>query len=166
MAVLVAPDSAMSGAIAAVAALLALARLARWHGHATLGQPILWVLHLAYLLIPAALATKAVFLLADATWASAWLHLQSSGAIALMILAVMTRAALGHTGRELVAPRLAIVAYVLVPIAGALRSFGDAVMPYLTALALAAAVWIAAFALFVLVFAPMLVAPAWMREGR
>jgi uncharacterized protein involved in response to NO len=166
MADLVAPDSAMSGAIAAVAALLALARLARWHGHATLGQPILWVLHLAYLLIPAALATKAVFLLADATWASAWLHLQSSGAIALMILAVMTRAALGHTGRELVAPRLAIVAYVLVPIAGALRSFGDAVMPYLTALALAAAVWIAAFALFVLVFAPMLVAPAWMREGR
>lgn len=163
---LVAPDSVTSGVVAGVAALLALARLARWHGHATLGQPILWVLHLAYLLIPAALATKGAFLLADAAWASAWLHLQASGAIALMILAVMTRAALGHTGRELVAPRLAVVAYVLVPIAAALRSFGDAVMPYPTALALAAVVWVAAFGLFVLVFAPMLLAPAWVRDGR
>lgn len=163
---LVAPDSVTSGVVAGVAALLALARLARWHGHATLGQPILWVLHLAYLLIPAALATKGAFLLADAAWASAWLHLQASGAIALMILAVMTRATLGHTGRELVAPRLAVVAYVLVPIAAALRSFGDAVMPYPTALALAAVVWVAAFGLFVLVFAPMLLAPAWVRDGR
>jgi uncharacterized protein involved in response to NO len=163
---LVAPDSVASGVVAAVAALLALARLARWHGHRTLGQPILWVLHLAYLLVPAALATKAAFLLADAAWASAWLHLQASGAIALMIMAVMTRATLGHTGRDLVAPRLAVLAYVLVLVAAMLRSFGDAVMPYPTALALAAVVWIAAFGLFVLVFAPMLLAPAWVREGR
>lgn len=163
---LAAPDSVTSGVVAGVAALLALARLARWHGHATLGQPILWVLHLAYLLIPAALATKAAFLLADAAWASAWLHLQASGAIALMILAVMTRATLGHTGRDLVAPRLAVAAYVLVPIAAALRSFGGEVMPHLTALALAAAAWIAAFGLFLLVFAPMLLAPAWVRDGR
>ncbi len=163
---LVAPDSTTSGAIAAVAALLALARLARWHGHATLGQPILWVLHLAYLLIPAALGTKAAFLLAESAWASAWLHLQASGAISLMILAVMTRATLGHTGRGLVAPHLAVVAYVLVLVAATLRSFGGEVMPYVTALALAAAAWIAAFGLFVLVFAPMLVAPAWVRDGR
>lgn len=163
---LAAPDSVTAGIVAAVAALLALARLARWHGHATLDQPILWVLHLAYLLIPAALATKAAFLLADAAWASAWLHLQASGAISLMILAVMTRATLGHTGRELVAPGLAVVAYVLVPVAAAIRSFGSEVMPYPAALAVAAAVWIAAFGLFLLVFAPILVAPAWVRDGR
>lgn len=163
---LIVPDSASSGAVAAIAALLALARLVRWRGHETLGQPILWVLHLAYLLIPAALATKAAFLLADAAWASAWLHLQASGAIALMILAVMTRATLGHTGRDLVAPRAAVVAYALLLGAALLRSFGGAVMPYPTALALAALAWIVAFALFLFGFAPMLVAPAPRREGR
>jgi uncharacterized protein involved in response to NO len=163
---LTAPDTVTSGVIASVAALLALARLARWRGHETLGQPILWMLHLAYLLIPAAVATKAAFLLADAAWGSAWLHLQATGAITLMIMAVMTRATLGHTGRELVAPRPAVVAYLLVLVAAALRSFGGEAMPYLTALALAAAAWIAAFGLFLLVFAPMLVAPACVRDGR
>lgn len=163
---LIAPDATLSGVIAAAAALLALARLVRWRGHETLGQPILWVLHLAYLLIPAALATKAAFLLADAAWASAWLHLQATGAIALMILAVMTRATLGHTGRELVAPRLAVLAYVLVLGAAMLRSFGGVVLPYPAALALAALAWIVAFGLFLFVFAPMLVAPVQGREGR
>jgi uncharacterized protein involved in response to NO len=163
---LIVPNSTISGAVATVAALLALARLVRWRGHETLGQPILWVLHLAYLLIPAALAVKAAFLLADAAWASAWLHLQASGAIALMILAVMTRATLGHTGRDLVAPRAAVVAYALVLGAALLRSFGGAVMPYPTALALAALAWIVAFGLFLFGFAPMLVAPAPRREGR
>lgn len=163
---LIVPDSTISGAVATAAALLTLTRLARWRGHETLGQPILWVLHVAYLLVPAALAAKAAFLLADAAWASAWLHLQASGAIALMILAVMTRATLGHTGRDLVAPRTAVVAYALVLGAALLRSFGGAFMPYPTALALAALAWIVAFGLFLFGFAPMLVAPAPRREGR
>ncbi len=73
-------------------------RLSRWHGLRTLGWPILSVLHLAYALIPLALALKAVALLAGAPWAGAWLHMQLAGAVALMIVAVMTRATLGHTG--------------------------------------------------------------------
>jgi uncharacterized protein involved in response to NO len=50
--------------------------------------------------------------------------------------------------------------------AALLRSFGGAVMPYPTALALAALAWIVAFGLFLFGFAPMLVAPAPRREGR
>ncbi len=153
---LLAYGSPATGAIAAIAAAATFARLVRWHGLATLGQPILWVLHLAYLLVPTALATKAALLLADAPWAMYWLHLQSSGAIALMILAVMTRATLGHTGRDLVAPPLAVAAYALLPLAALTRAFGVAVMPYTAALAIAGTAWVVAFMLYLIAFAPML----------
>lgn len=153
---LVAPGSTAAGAIAALAAVATLARLSRWHGLASLDQPILWVLHLAYLLVPAALATKAAFLLADAPWAANWLHLQAAGAIALMIMAVMTRATLGHTGRDLIAPPLAVAAYVLIPLAALTRAFGGEVMPYPAALAIAGTAWVVAFALYLIAFAPML----------
>lgn len=156
---LAAPNSAAAGVVAALAAAATFARLARWHGVATLGQPILWVLHLAYLLMPASLAVKAVFLLTDALWAATWLHLQAAGAIALMIMAVMTRATLGHTGRDLVAPPLAVVAYVLIPLAALARAFGAEVMPYTAALAVAGTAWVAAFAAYLAAFAPMLVTP-------
>ena len=122
--------------------------------------PILWVLHLAYALIPLALAVKAVALLAGAPWASAWLHLQLAGAVALMILAVMTRATLGHTGRALVASPATVAAYVLLLAAALLRAFAGAVLEDpLPGLVAAALCWVAAFVLFLAVHAPMLLGP-------
>ncbi|MBW8268863.1 NnrS family protein [Caldovatus aquaticus] len=156
---LVAEETPLAGAVAAAAAVLALLRLSRWHGLATLDQPILWVLHLAYLFIPVALGLKALHLLAGAGWAANWLHVQAIGAIALMILAVMTRATLGHTGRELRAPPSAALAYALLPLAALARAFGPFVLPGSAGLALAGALWLAAFALFLWGFAPMLLAP-------
>lgn len=153
---LVAPDSTAAGVVAAIAAVLVLLRLSRWHGAATHGQPILWVLHLAYLMVAVTLAVKAAFLLGHWGWAMHWLHLQTMGAVGLMILAVMTRATLGHTGRDLVAPWPTVAGYVLVPLAALLRAFGGLVMGYQSAVALAGLAWMAAFALFLLAYAPML----------
>lgn len=156
---LVAEGTALAGVVAAVAAVLTVLRLSRWHGLATLDQPILWVLHLAYLFIPVALGLKALDLLTGAFWESGWLHVQAIGAIGLMILAVMTRATLGHTGRALRAPQAAVIGYVLLPLAALARAFGPLVLPGSAGLALAGALWLAAFALFLWGFAPMLLAP-------
>jgi len=156
---LVAEGTALAGIVAAIAAVLTLLRLSRWHGLATLDQPILWVLHLAYLFIPVALGLKALYLLAGADWASNWLHLQAIGAIALMILAVMTRATLGHTGRALHAPPSAVAGYVLLPVAALARAFGPLLLPGFTGLALSGALWLAVFALFLWGFGPILIAP-------
>jgi uncharacterized protein involved in response to NO len=157
---LVAPGSAAAGLVAAVAAGLVALRLSRWHGLRTLRLPILWVLHLAYALIPLALTVKAVALLAGAPWASAWLHLQLAGAVALMILAVMTRATLGHTGRALVASPATVAAYVLLLAAALLRGFAGAMLDDpLAGLAAAALCWVAAFAFFLAAYAPMLIGP-------
>lgn len=156
---LVAPDGVAAGLVAAAASLLVLLRLSRWSGLRVLGQPILWVLHLAYLMVAVALAVKAVFLLTGAGWAANWLHLQAIGAIALMILAVMPRATLGHTGHPLVAPRLTVAAWVLLPVAALLRVFGPMLMSPAAAYGAAGTLWILAFALFLAAHAGMLLQP-------
>ena len=105
-------------------------------------------------------ATKAAWLLVGAPWGINWAHLQGAGALALMIMAVMTRAALGHTGRDLVAAPPIVVAYALLPLAALVRAFGPRLCGNAMApLAVAAALWIAAFALFLLVYAPILLRP-------
>ncbi len=156
---LLAPGGALAGWVALAAAVLVALRLSRWHGLRVLGQPILWVLHLAYAFVPLALLTKAAFLLADAPWAAHWLHLQGAGALALMILAVMSRATLGHTGRDLMAVPATVASYALLALAAPLRAFGPALAPGLAPLVLAGACWAGAFALFLWVYGPMLLGP-------
>ncbi|NKE43800.1 NnrS family protein [Roseomonas frigidaquae] len=155
----VAPGGMLAGGVAAVAALLAALRLSRWHGWRSFHAPLLWVLHLAYALVPVALGVKAAHLLTGASWAAAWLHLQGAGAVSLMILAVMTRATLGHTGRALVAAPMVTAAYLLLFAAGLVRAFGPALLPADGALALAGLLWVLAFAGFLVVFVPMLASP-------
>lgn len=158
---LVAPGSATAGVAAAAAAVLIALRLARWHGHRTLGEPLLWVLHVAYAWLPVALALKAAWLLGAMVPGASWVHALTAGAFATMILAVMTRAALGHTGRPLVAPRTATAAYLLITAAALARVFGPALAPAAWTLWLgaAAAMWTIAFALFLTGYAPILCGP-------
>jgi uncharacterized protein involved in response to NO len=153
-------DGPVAGAVASVAAVLLALRLSRWHGLKTLRSPILWILHVAYGLVALALALKAAWLLLDADWAINWLHLQVAGALATMILAVMTRATLGHTGRPLVATAATVAAYVLLLAAVVLRVGGPVVIDD-TMLPLVAATvcWVASFTFFLGAYVPMLVGP-------
>lgn len=156
-----APDSVAAGLVAAAAAVLVAARLARWEGLSTLRMPIVFVLHVGYGWIAVALGLKAIWLLAGAPWAAHWLHAQTAGLFGTMILAVATRVALGHTGRPLVVRPAITVAYALVVAAALVRIFGPALLPLGTVhvLACAAALWVAAFAIFLVVYVPILFAP-------
>jgi uncharacterized protein involved in response to NO len=156
---LAAPGGLLAGGVAAVAAALGLLRLSRWQGLRTFGRPILAVLHLAYLMVSVTLAVKAAYLLGGATWAANWLHLQGIGGIALMVLAVMPRATLGHTGHPLVASPAMLVAWALLPAAALLRAFGPMLLPGLLPYAAAGALWIIAFGLFLVAHGPMLLRP-------
>lgn len=53
-----------------------------------------------------------------------WLHALTIGAVSTMILGVMTRAALGHTGRPLVVDPVIALAYLLLSAAAVVRVFG------------------------------------------
>lgn len=154
------PGSAAAGAMAAVAGVAHLVRAARWQPQRTLGVPLVWVLHLGYLWIPVGLLLKATYLLSGAAFAAFWVHALTAGALSTMILAVMSRASLGHTGRPLVAGRPIAIAYGLLAVAVLLRVFGAAVgIEYRAALVAAAAFWAAAFGVFVVVYGPILIGP-------
>ena len=120
-------------------------------------MPLVWVLHLGYAWLPLGLLLKAVALLTGAPFAAFWLHALTAGALATMILAVMTRASLGHTGRELRAAPATVVAYVLLAAAAVARVFGPATgADYFAVLWTAAGLWAAAFAAYLFVYAPIL----------
>jgi uncharacterized protein involved in response to NO len=155
------PLSPVNGAVALAAGIVQAVRLSQWQGHRTLRDPLIWVLHLGYAWLAIGLMLKGIWFLFAATFAAKWVHALTIGAFATMILAVMTRASLGHTGRALVAPRPMAAAYLLVSLAAVVRVFGPAILPeqYFSIVGVAGALWIAAFALFLLVYAPILLQP-------
>ncbi len=155
------PDSRGAGLLALVAGALLAARLAGWHGHRALAMPIVWILHVGYGWVVVALALKAAWLLGGAPWAINWLHALTAGAFGTMILGVTTRVALGHTGRPLVVAPPIVLAYGLVIAGALLRVFGPVLLPAqtVTLLAVAMLAWAGAFAIFLIVYVPILIAP-------
>ena len=91
---------------------------------------------------------------------SAALHALTVGAIGTMLLAVMSRAALGHTGRPLNAHALTGGAYALISVAAVLR-VAAALIPtaYMDLLIASGITCAVGFALFLCVYAPILVMP-------
>lgn len=152
------PEGSVAGVIALAGALIQGVRLAQWRSLSTRSMPIVWALHLAYLWLPIGLALKALALLCGLAFAAYYLHALTIGAAALMIMAVMTRAALGHTGRPLSVTRSIAVAYGLLAAAALVRVLGPALLPfaYTQCVALAAALWTGAFGIFLWRYAPIL----------
>ncbi|QPC95449.1 NnrS family protein [Mesorhizobium sp. INR15] len=154
-----APDNSVSGMLMAVAAICQAWRLSRWAGERTLRDPLVLVLHLAYAFVPVGLAlVSASIFFPDAVPAAAGLHALGTGAVGTMTLAVMTRATLGHTGRELKAGRGASSIFVAVLVAGSLRILA-AFVPFGVVIDIAGAAWVAAFAGFILVYGNALMTP-------
>ncbi|HYD29518.1 MAG TPA: NnrS family protein [Azospirillaceae bacterium] len=158
---LVLPDGIAAGMAALAAAGLHGARLAGWRGGRTLGRPILWVLHVAYLWLPLGLALKGIWFLAAPAFAAGWLHALTVGAIGTIILGVTTRVALGHTGRPLVVARPIALAYGFVTLAAVARVVASGLggAAYEAGLMLSGGAWVAAFSLFLWVYVPILLAP-------
>jgi uncharacterized protein involved in response to NO len=146
--------------IALVAGIAALAhgyRLTGWGGLRSLKEPIVWVLHLAYLWLPLGLALKALHVGIGADWASGWLHALTMGAAATMIVAVITRASLGHTGRALVVSKSVVIAYVVLGLAPVVRALAPVLTDFSEwTIRLSAALWSAAFALVLFAYTPIL----------
>ncbi len=155
------PGGRIAGVVALTACVLHAWRLLRWRGWRTWDMPIAWVLHVAYAWIPIGLGLKGLWLLWQIQAASGWLHALTSGAFSTMILAVMTRAALGHTGRPLVAATPIVIAYASLTLAAVTRVFAPGVAPTMlqASWTLAGTLWMAGFALYCVVYAPILSTP-------
>jgi uncharacterized protein involved in response to NO len=158
---IVAPLSALAGLALTLAGLLNMARLARWRGWKTSAEPLVLVLHAGYLWLALGLALLGLGVVAPAAVPSAaGIHALTAGAFGVMTLAVMTRASLGHTGQALTASASVSAIYLLVNAAAAVRTTSP-FWPdqYAMLLVLAAVLWSGAFAVFVAVYAPLLLRP-------
>ena len=154
------PQETVTGAAFAGAALINLYRLARWRGVATLTEPLLLILHLAFAWLPLAFALFALSILSPGLVSGQQaFHALGAGGIGLMTLAVMTRASLGHSGRALKADIATTAAYALVFLAAAARVAADWTAAPMAVLHLAAAGWTLGFLIFVLRYLPMLALP-------
>ncbi|TFW22588.1 NnrS family protein [Massilia arenosa] len=141
-------------------------RLIGWQPWRTWRNPLVWILHISYAWIPLgfvllALAQFGVVAL------SAAVHVLAVGALAGLIAGMITRTALGHTGRPLKAGRGETLMYTLVQAAVVVR-FAAAILPDARTplLVLAAACWSTAFVTYLSIYLPYLTAPrADGREG-
>lgn len=160
----VAAPAAMPPALGALALCAALAqawRLSLWRGLATWPEKLLFALHAGYAWVVGGFALLAASAFAPRLFPLVTaLHGLTIGAIGGMTLAVMTRASLGHTGRDLHATPTVSLIYGAVSLAALLRlaplirpEWGEALI------VASGLVWSGGFVLFLLLFGPMWLAP-------
>ena len=156
---IVAPDAAVTGSTLIAAGLIQLARLTRWAGERTFSDRLVLVLHVAYAFVPAGFVLTGCAALGLLP-ATAGIHAWMAGGVGTMTLAVMTRASLGHTGRELSASVGTQAVYALV-VAGALARICASIEPDWSAplLLVSGVLWAAAFGGFAVLYGPVLCRP-------
>jgi uncharacterized protein involved in response to NO len=75
------------------------------------------------------------------------------------MMAMMMRSTLGHTGRPLSASGADVAAFLLLQAAAITRVLAGVIGDYRTVVVIAGVLWVAAFALFLLRYLPMLTRP-------
>jgi len=150
-----APEAQVTGVLSLLAGAANLWRLSRWQGLATGAEPLVWVLHLAYLglALGFVMIGLAGFGLVPQSGA---LHVWLVGAVGMMTLAVMTRASLGHAGLPLQASKAVTSLYLALVLAIPVRLAAGLRPDLGWLLDIAALLWIAAFGGFFLIYAPIL----------
>ncbi|MBL8289811.1 MAG: NnrS family protein [Rubrivivax sp.] len=147
-----------AGALAMAAAIAQAWRLARWRGWQTRTDPLVWAMHagFAWLVVALVFAGATHFGWIEAR--ASWQHAFTAGALGSMMLGLMTRVALRHTGRAAAAPRWLPLALLAVSAATVLRLGA----PWLgtAAWTAAALLWALAMAAWWLRFAGPLLRPS------
>ncbi|MCG7993447.1 MAG: NnrS family protein [Candidatus Thiodiazotropha lotti] len=135
-------------------------RLYDWHHPQIWNKPILWVLFagLVWLVVGFLLKAMAqIGLFAD----NLATHALTAGAIGVTTLGMMARVALGHTGREIGANRVMVLAFILINIAVVIRVFIPVteLLSYPTCITLSAVAWSICYLLFSIIYLPILIRP-------
>ena len=120
-------------------------------------EKLLFILHVGYTWLVLGVLLLGLSIFNIGVPVASAIHALTAGAIAVMILAVMPRVTLGHTGRELTANRATVAVFVLINAAAVARVCASWHTEAMTILLLIAGVcWITAFGLFEIVYGPML----------
>lgn len=143
--------------LALAAAALVLVRLYRWQALRTLSVPLLWIMHLSYAWIAAGFV-----LLVLSRWGlvsvSAGFHALTVGSMAGLILGMITRTTLGHTGRPLKAGPAEKAMFLLIQLSAFTRVASALGLDTAQGVVLmvSAGLWSAAFIAYAIVYVPYL----------
>lgn len=154
------------GVILIIAGIFQTMRWLRWRPWITLGVPLLWSIHLSIKFIAYGLIILGLsYLIAEIPSNHIW-HLLTVGGMGGLILAMISRVSLGHTGRPLAPPKAMTLAYILIALAALIRSLGPWVLPEKTLLFIdiSGTFWLLAFGIFVVTYGPMLMSAR--KDGR
>ena len=146
------------GVLLIIASIFQTMRWLRWRPWITLNVPLLWSLHGAMKFICFGLFVLGLsYLIPEVPSNHVW-HLLTIGGIGGLILAMISRVSLGHTGRPLTAPKSMTLAFILISLAALVRTFGPWGLPDKTLLFIdiSGGLWIGAFVIFIVGYAPML----------
>jgi len=136
---------------------LHLIRIVKWNPHRTLHNPMVWIMPLSYFWLIISVALKAASLIWPEVDHIISTHILGIGAMGGMMLAMMTRSALGHTGHEIVAGKTETACFILIQIAVVAR-IASIFVPadlYMPMLQISAFGWASAFALFAIRYWPL-----------
>ncbi|MDX2464518.1 MAG: NnrS family protein [Porticoccus sp.] len=135
-------------------------RIGRWKSELTLKNPLLWSLHLAYLFIILSLSLLTLYHFKLSIPLTSSLHGLTVGGMGLMILAMISRVSLGHTGRTLNVGTGMILGYIALIIATVMRVIPPLITSQLTPwYILSALCWLFAYVAFVWIYWPVLTRP-------
>jgi uncharacterized protein involved in response to NO len=136
-------------------------RFLRWGFWRCWSVPLLWSLHLAYMFLPLGLIALLLVEIGLLENISAALHCFTVGTIGGMILSMISRVSLGHTGRPLIAPKPMVLAFILLLLGTALRVILPGWFSAYSAvgIGLAGILWVTAFAIFCGCYAKVLISP-------
>lgn len=148
------------GIAALMAAIINALRLAQWASLATKREPLLWILHIGYAWIVVSLLLKGLAALGLSVSPSVWQHALGLGAMSSLILGMMTRVSLGHTGRALSLPRFGVFIYIAITIAAITRLLVALNwIDFQIGLILATTGWVIAFGVFIALYYSILTKP-------
>jgi uncharacterized protein involved in response to NO len=147
----------LTAAIGMILTLLHTIRLAGWYTNRVWSKPLVWVLLVAYGFIISGFALKALAIYANVS-PSLSVHAFTAGGIGLVTIGMMSRVSLGHTGRSVFEPPVIVfwsfAALVLGTIIRVVFPLFNMEL-YIYWMGLSQSLWMIAFTLFVLLFAPM-----------
>ena len=158
--VFVKQEKAILAGTAFLATIIHALRLRRYHTLRILNDPMVWILHIGYSWVILGLFLTGISALGFLPFSIA-LHAFTAGAIGSMTIGMMCRVTLGHTGRDKIATNLTTLSFFLMQGAAVIRVFGLMIAPDYSKewIIGSATLWVLCFALYILIYAPMLWKP-------
>lgn len=140
-----------------IAALTNAIRAFRWRIWVTFQVPLVWSLHFSYWSIVLGLFLFGLSQMTSLVSTTQAIHTITVGGMGGMILAMISRVSLGHTGRIIQTDWVIATAFLLINLALMVRVFGELLLGnYMQILIYATMLWSLAFAIFLWRYVPIL----------